>query len=412
MLIPLMFVTPPIEHYNAAMSSPAAHIALNAQLLCGRASYRSAGIHNYIDNLLKHLPEADPELRYTVMVGEGQPQMPPDRATVRRTRLPTIRPPARIFWEQCVQPFELSRVRPDLLHSLAFVSPFIAPCPAVVTVYDLSFKLFPERFLPAQRLYLSAFTAYSCRRARRVIAISESTKADLVRVIGLPPEKVDVAYPGLSPEFRPLPPAEVETFRVRRGLPGRFILYLGTLEPRKNLGALISAFAQVSRAQRDLHLVLAGAKGWLYADLFRLTQDMGLSDRVIFPGFIPTEELPLWYNSATVFAYPSSYEGFGLPVIEALACGRPVVTSNVSSLPEAGGQAAILVSPEAPEALAEALRRALSWGPADRALGPVQAAPFTWAATAAQTVRCYRRALGMTTDPDGAGEEGAHGKRF
>jgi glycosyltransferase involved in cell wall biosynthesis len=391
----------PIEHYNARMSVSPAHIALNAQLLCGRASYRSAGIHNYIDHLLKHLPAADPDLRFTVFVGEGQPQMPPDRATVRRTRLPTIRPAARIFWEQWVQPFELIRARPDLVHSLAFVSPFFAPCPAVVTVYDVSFKLFPERFLPAQRLYLSAFTAHSCRRARRVIAISQSTKADLVRVFGLPPEKIDVAYPGLAPEFAPLPAAEVEAFRARRGLPGRFILYLGTLEPRKNLGALIRAFAQVARGQPDLYLVLAGAKGWLYADLFKLTQDLGLADRVFFPGFVPTEELPLWYNSATVFAYPSSYEGFGLPVIEALACGRPVVTSAVSSLPEAGGRAALLVSPEAPEALAEALARALTWGPAECALGLAQAAPFTWAATAAQTVRSYRRALG--------GEAGAHG---
>jgi glycosyltransferase involved in cell wall biosynthesis len=390
------------------MSSRAVHIALNAQLLCGRATYRSAGIHNYIDNLLKQLPEADPDLHYTVYVGEGQPQMPPERAKVRRTQLPTVRPVARIFWEQCLQPLELGCARPDLLHSLAFVSPVIAPCPAVVTVYDLSFRLFPERFLRAQRLYLSAFTAHSCRRARRVIAISESTKADLVRVLGLPAEKVDVAYPGITPEFRPLPPEQVEAFRARRGLPGRFILYLGTLEPRKNLGALIRAFGELSHAERDLYLVLAGAKGWLYADLFKLTEDLGLADRVIFPGFVPSEDLPLWYNSATVFAYPSSYEGFGLPVIEALACGRPVVTSDVSSLPEAGGRAAILVSPKSPEALAEALSQALAWGPTERALGPAQAAPFRWEATAAQTVRSYRRALGMAAAPGNEGREGAH----
>jgi glycosyltransferase involved in cell wall biosynthesis len=221
--------------------------------------------------------------------------------------------------------------------------------------------------------------------------------------LGLPAEKVTVAYPGISAAFRPLPQAEVEAFRARRGLPERFILYLGTLEPRKNLSTLIRAFGQVSRGQHDLALVLAGAKGWLYADLFKLTQDLGLADRVMFPGFVPAEELPLWYNSATVFAYPSSYEGFGLPVIEALACGRPVVTSDVSSLPEAGGSAAILVSPESPEALAGALERALGWGPAERAQGPAQAASFTWAATAAQTVRAYRRALGQPA------EGGPHG---
>ena len=129
---------------------------------------------------------------------------------------------------------------------------------------------------------------------------------------------------------------------------------------------------------------------------------------MIFPGFVPAEELPLWYNTATVFAYPSSYEGFGLPVIEALACGRPVITSDVSSLPEAGGQAAILVPPGSPEALAEALRRALAWGPAERAAGPVQAASYSWPATAAQTVQSYRRALGMGGRPRGDGQEGDH----
>jgi glycosyltransferase involved in cell wall biosynthesis len=375
------------------MTPPAAHIALNAQLLCGRASYRSAGIHHYIDNLLKHLPAADPDFRYTVFVGDGQPQMPPRQAAIRHTRLPTIRPAVRIFWEQFVQPLELGRARPDLLHSLAFVSPVAALCPAVVTVYDLSFKLFPERFLPAQRLYLSAFTAYSCRRARRVIAISESTKADIVRIFGLPPGKVDVAYPGLLPGFYPRPSTEIEAFRAAQGLPGRFILYLGTLEPRKNLGTLLQAFHALARDQRDLHLVLAGAKGWLYADLFRLTQELGLAERVHFPGYVAAEVLPLWYNSASVFAYPSSYEGFGLPVIEALACGRPVVTSNVSSLPEAGGAAAIQVSPGDPVAWAHALRQALDETLQARVDGPAHAARFTWEATAAQTVAAYRRAL-------------------
>jgi glycosyltransferase involved in cell wall biosynthesis len=370
-----------------------AHIALNAQLLCGRASYRSAGIHQYIDNLLKHLPAAGPEFRYTVFVGEGRPQMDPHRATVRRTRLPTVRPAVRILWEQLVQPLELARARPDLLHSLAFVSPVAVLGPAVVTVYDLSFKLFPERFLRAQRLYLSAFTGYSCRRARRVIAISESTKADLVRVLGLPPGKVDVAYPGVQPEFYPRSSAECAAFRAAEGLPDRFILYLGTLEPRKNLGTLLRAFQELSSDQRDLHLVLAGAKGWLYGDLFRLAQQLDLAERVHFPGYVAAEALPLWYNSAVAFAYPSSYEGFGLPVIEALACGRPVVTSDVSSLPEAGGTAAIRVSPGDPAALAQALRQALAAEERARVEGPAHAARFTWGATAAQTVTAYQRAL-------------------
>ena len=375
------------------------HVALNAQLLAGRASYRSAGIHQYIDNLLRHLPAADPDFRYTVFVGEGQPEM--NGATVRRSAFPTGNPIVRVLWEQLFQPVAVWGARPDLLHSLAFVSPVLAPCPSVVTVYDLSFKLTPDRFRqrPAQRLYLSALTAHSCRRARRVIAISESTKEDVIRFWGIDRERVDVAYPGLHPAFRPLPRPEVEAFRARRGLPDRFVLYLGTLEPRKNLSTLVRAFATLHASHPTLHLILAGAKGWLYHDLFALVQELNLTDKVIFPGFVPAEELVLWYNAAAVFAYPSSYEGFGIPVTEALACGRPVVTSNVSSLPEAGGDAAIFAPPGDGDALRDALARALTVEPEALARGPAHAARFTWAATAAQTAASYRRALNPHSSP-------------
>jgi glycosyltransferase involved in cell wall biosynthesis len=373
------------------MPAGPAHVALNAQLLFGPASYRSAGIHHYIDCLLRGLPAAGPDLRYTVFVGAGQPQMP--GATIRRTALPTARPWARILWEQCLQPLELRRLRPDLLHSLAFVSPFRPPCPAVVTVYDLSFKLTPDRFPPAQRLYLSTFTARSCHRARRVIAISESTRSDLVRLFGIPRGKVEVAYPGVSETFRLLPAEVVSRFRSEHQLPERFILYLGTLEPRKNVDTLVRAFAEVRRTEPDLHLVLAGARGWWYENLFRLVQSLDLADAVHLPGYVPEAELPLWYNAAAAFAYPSSYEGFGLPVAEALACGRPVVTTTVSSLPEAGGDAALLVPPGDAAALADGLRRALRMAPEELARGPAHAALFTWAETAAKTVATYRLAL-------------------
>jgi glycosyltransferase involved in cell wall biosynthesis len=215
----------------------------------------------------------------------------------------------------------------------------------------------------------------------------------VVRRLGVDPARVDVAYPGLSPAFRPLPRAAVEAFRARRALPDHFILYLGTLEPRKNLATLIRAFAALHASRPTLHLILAGAKGWLYQSLFNLVQELNLADRILFPGFVPAEELVLWYNAAAVFAYPSAYEGFGIPVAEALACGRPVVTSNSSSLPEAGGEAAILAPPGDAAALSEALARALELGPEALARGQAHAARFTWAATAAQTTASYRRAL-------------------
>jgi glycosyltransferase involved in cell wall biosynthesis len=377
--------------YNRRMASPVAHITLNAHLLSGRATYRSAGIHQYIDNILTALPAADPNFRYTVLVGEGQPQMP--GADIHRSAWPTHQPLARILWEQLAQPIALRHLRPDLFHALAFVAPFLSTYPTVVTVYDISFRLMPDRFRPAQRLYLSTFTALSCRRARRVIAISESAKRDVMRVFGLPADKVDVAYPGLRPEVRPLPAFDVEAFRTRRGLPEKFILYLGTLEPRKNLGQLLRAFKNLQRQKTNLKLVLAGAKGWLYADLFALMQELNLTHDIIIPGYVPADELALWYNAATVFAYPSSYEGFGMPVLEALACGRPVVTSNISSLPEAGGAVALAIDPTNVEALTAALMEALALPPEALAQGPAHAARFTWANTAASTVATYHRAL-------------------
>ncbi len=377
------------------MTSRAAHIALNAHLLAGRASYRSAGIHHYIANLLPHLPAADPDFRYTVFVGEGQPNLP--GASIQRSAWPTARPLARIAWEQFAQPLALWRTRPDLLHSLAFVSPMLSLYPTVVTVYDLSFRLMPERFAqrPAQRLYLSTLTAHACRRARRVIAISESAKADVIRLFNIAADKVDVACPGVDPAFRPLPTAEVEAFRITKGLPEKFILYLGTLEPRKNLVSLIRAFANLHAKRQilNLKLILAGAKGWLYEDLFQLVHELNLISDVFFPGYVPADELVWWYNAAAAFAYPSSYEGFGMPVLEALACGRPVVTSNVSSLPEAGGDVALGVPPNDVEALTGALARALELTPEQLARGPAHAARFTWPATAAHTVASYRRAL-------------------
>jgi len=375
------------------MPAPPAHVALNAQLLFGRASYRSAGIHHYIDQLLRHLPAAAPDFRFTVFTGSGEPDMP--GADIRRTRLPTARPLVRILWEQFVQPVTALGLRPDLLHALAFVAPVATRLPSIVTVYDLSFRLTPDRFRPAQRLYLSAFTGWSCRRARRVIAISESTRSDVARLLGVPRANIDLAYPGLEPRFRPLPAEAVEAFRSERGLPERFILYLGTLEPRKNLGDLVSAFASLHAADSSLSLVLAGARGWNYDAVFASVEALNLGAHVLFPGYVPAEELPQWYNAASVFAYPSSYEGFGMPVIEALACGRPVVTTTASSLPEAGGDAAYLVPAGDISALTDALAAALRPDSARTERGLAHAAEFTWAATAAQTADSYRRALGF-----------------
>ncbi len=369
------------------------HVAINAHLLSGQAWYRSAGVHQYIHHLLRHLGRADDGLRYTVLLGEGM--LPSDVAlTSLRSRWPTGRAGVRVLWEQLVQPRVLHRIGADLVHGPVFVAPLFAPCPVVVTIHDLSFIRFPDLFRPANRLYLTVLTRLSARSARRLIAVSAHAATETAQLLGVPSERIDVVYHGVDPVFRPLPPDEVVAFRQRRGLPERFVLFVGTLEPRKNLARLVEAFAHIRDGR--VGLVLAGGKGWLYDELFAKVKILGLGEEVIFPGYVMKDELPLWYNAATVMAYPSVYEGFGLPVLEAQACGVPVLTSNVSSLPEAAGDAALMVDPYDVEKLAAGLNRLLTDEPLRyelRERGLAHAEKFVWSHTAQETARVYRRAL-------------------
>lgn len=375
------------------------HVGLNAHLLSLGRNYRAAGINWYIYNLLRHLPRVAGHYRYTAFLSERRFSPKPPLA-VCLSRLPTVRAPVRIFWEQAIQPVALWRAQVDLLHAMAFVSPLLLPCPAVVTVYDLSFLRFPESFRPLNRLYLRQFTAWSVQRAQRVIAISESTRQDVVRLLGKSVEQVDVVYCGVDERFHPPDPAAVTTFRRKKGLPERFILFLGTLEPRKNIVSLLEAYAQLvaSDGKSWPLLTIAGAKGWFYEEIFASVERLGLADRVIFAGYVPEAEKPLWYNAAELFVYPSLFEGFGLPPLEAMACGTPVIVSDTSSLPEVVGDAGVKVPPGDVPALAEAMATMLC-DPIARTewqeRGLAQAARFSWPETARQTVRIYERALNM-----------------
>jgi glycosyltransferase involved in cell wall biosynthesis len=300
----------------------------------------------------------------------------------------------RVLWEQLAQPWVLRRIEADLVHGPAFVAPLLAPCPAVVTIHDLSFIRFPAMFRPGNRFYLTVLTRLSAQRARRLIAVSAHTAAETMRLLGVEPQRIDVVYHGVDPAFRPLPAEEVTAFRQQQGLPERFVLFVGTLEPRKNLVRLVEAFARV----RDGHtrLVLAGGKGWLYEDLLARIEALNLSKQVIFAGYVPGDVLPWWYNAAVALVYPSLYEGFGFPVIEAQACGTPVLTSNVSSLPEAAGDAAVMVDPYDVEALAAGLHRLLTDGALRQELrgrGLAHAQQFSWPRTAQGTARVYWRAM-------------------
>lgn len=372
-------------------TEPSLHVGLNAHLLSGEATYRSAGVHQYVRHLLLHLPAAG--CRVTAFVG---PTGDGDGAgyTVCRSRWPTQQPGVRVVWEQGVQPWALHRRGVDLAHGPVFVGPLAARCPFVVTIHDLSFLRFPHLFRPLNRLYLTVFARASVRRARRVIAVSADAADETTRLLGVDRGKVDVVYHGVDPEFRPRPQSEVEAFRARRGLPPRFILSVGTLEPRKNLLRLVEAFALLR--EPGLKLVLVGGRGWHEAALFARVQELHLNDDVIFPGYVPGDELPLWYSAATAVAYPSLYEGFGMPVLEALAAGAAVLTSERSGLPEAAGEGALLVDPCDVQAIADGLRRLLQDHQLRAGLrerGLAHAVRFTWSKTAAATVAVYHRAL-------------------
>ncbi len=369
-------------------------IGLNAHLLSRQAGYRSAGIHSYIYNLLRHLPTSAPaNWQFRAMVGAAN-RATFDGVIMRRARLDTESPLRRILWEQLCQAPQLRQF--DLYHALAFVAPLWLAAPMVVTVYDLSFMRYPAGLSRARRLYLRLFTAQTCRRARRVLAISQSTASDLSSLLHIPASKIDVTPLGYDQEaFRPLSAAEVDAFRRRQGLPPRFWLFVGTLEPRKNLLMLLHAYARLPQSAR-LPLILGGGRGWLADDIFATIERHGLADCIRHIGFIPAADLPIWYNSAEAFLYPSVFEGFGLPVLEAMACGTPVLTSNVSSLPEVIGSAGMTLPPDDDAVWADALEDIVTnkdWRSMASRRGLERAKQFTWQRTAELTLASYRRAV-------------------
>ncbi len=376
------------------------HIVLNALLMNPAPTYRGAGISAYEQNLLTALATVGKDMAFTAVVAAPEWQAPGSLQVYRAPKR-AQQPVFRILWEQVRLPLVIRRLGTHLFHALAFVVPLWGlVIPQVITVHDLSFVRFPETLPPWKARYLRWFTRLSLKRAARIIAVSESTRRDVLAWLSLPPERVVTVHNGVEARFRPLSPTMVEEWRLRKGLPRRFVLYLGTLQPRKNVETLVRAFAEWRRqalpSMRDVVLVLAGAKGWFYSRLFRLVDELDMREHVMFPGYLPAEELPLWYNAAMLFAYPSLFEGFGLPVLEAMACGTAVVAANTSSLPEIVGNAGVLLPPTDVGAWARILEDLLSNEERRVMLGQAgreRAQQFTWERTARETVAVYQEAL-------------------
>ena len=376
------------------------HLGIDAHLLSFVPGYRRAGVSQYTEQLVRRLARLVPAGgdHLTVYVGRSAPAggFVPPGVDWRRSLLPTERAMARIAWEQAVAPLTTARAGLDALLCPVNVVPLAGAVPSVVTVHDLAFLTVPQTFLPAKRRYLRAMTRLSVHRARRVIAVSAQTKADIVAHFGIAPEKIAVIPNAADARFAPAAPdADLAAFRTARGLPERYVLFVGTVEPRKNLTRLLAAFAQLAARDAEIGLAVVGASGWLASDIAPLVHTLGLGDRVRFTGYVPDDALPRWYQAATVVCYPSLYEGFGLPVLEAMACGTPVVTSAVGSMAEIARDAALRVEPTDTEAIAAALRQLLDDAPLRARLsdaGLQRARQYSWERTAAETLAVLREA--------------------
>ena len=281
----------------------------------------------------------------------------------------------------------------EIFHGTDHLLPRLSHTRSVFTLHDLTALIFPATHTQLNRRFLQLMLPHFLRDADLVIADSASTQRDALRLYRLQPERVRVVHLGVDPRFQPAEPAVQAQVRARYRLPDRFILAVGTLEPRKNLITLLEAYQALRAPCPDVQLVIAGGRGW-HSDLFfNRLRALGLEDCVQLVGRVPDEDLPALYSLAEVFAFPSIYEGFGLPVLEAMACGTPVLSSNVSSLPEVAGKAAIQLAPTEVREWTHALER-ISHDAGLRASlrerGLKQATRFTWEATARQTYAIYQ----------------------
>ena len=363
------------------------------------------GVGYYTWNLLKHLPRVDPSARYLAWYLNARALLGGPRRNLRE--LPGVRErwtpiPAR--WFDRLESYELPRlewfVRFDVLFAPNFVPPPSRTGRLVITVHDLAFRRFPETAPHATRRWLARID-HALERASRIIAVSEATRQDLIELYSVAPDRIVVVPHGVDHSvFRPVPPDDVVRATRRLGVTGPYLLYLGGIEPRKNLPRLIEAFARLPTNGRPDLVVAGSGVAWnpegtnlLRAALDRQTIDV--RQRVLLPGYVADADRAALLSGAEALVYPSLYEGFGLPVLEAMACGTPVVASNRPALPEVAGDSALLVDPEDPHQLAQAIERVLSDQRLRRVLhqrGLERAARFSWDETARRTAAVLHEA--------------------
>jgi glycosyltransferase involved in cell wall biosynthesis len=369
------------------------HIAIDAHAV----GTGLAGNETYIANLIEALAEIDKANRYTLYVTKQEaftrfhnrwPNFTP-RLTLPHT--PLVRIPITLV-------AELRRRPVDLLH-VQYTAPPFAPCPVVPTIHDLAFEHIPETFKRRSWMQLRLTVRRTARRAAHIITVSEFSRRDLVETYRIAPEHITVTPEAAPRSFQPADIAEIERVRALYKIEGDYILAVGSIQPRKNLARLLAAYSDLLRARTHAklpRLVLVGKRAWLYEETLRSVGELGLEESVTFTGYVPERDLPPLYSGALCFVYPSYFEGFGLPPLEAMKCGAPVITGNRTSLPEVVGTAGLMVDPFDKDALAEAMRRVIDDPQLRQTLrerGLIQARSFDWRETARLTLQAYERAV-------------------
>jgi glycosyltransferase involved in cell wall biosynthesis len=365
-------------------------IAIDAHHIGGRRT----GTETYVQNLVKFLGALEPNGdTYAVYLNEHELQHGWKGSAVFEARHIRSRVAAlRYGW---FYPLESWRRRFDVFHAQSGLPPFLR-CRTVLTVYDLAFERFPHFFRRRIWAQMKIMVRQSCHRADHIITISESSKRDLVEFYRVDPERITVTYPAAPENCRPMDAQKVwERLSATYGIDAPYVLYVGNLEPRKNLPRLLEAFAELKRKQAVPHkLVLVGQKAWLCESIFQGIGDHSLKGYVYFTGYVPSDDLPVFYSGASVMVYPSIFEGFGLPVVEAMACGAPVITSLGSSLEEIAKDAAVLVDPYSVSEIANAIERVANDTELQGRLGHLglrRAAQFSYRRMAEETRSVYCR---------------------
>ncbi|MGH9866843.1 MAG: glycosyltransferase family 4 protein [Candidatus Polarisedimenticolia bacterium] len=363
-------------------------------------SRQPTGVGRYVLNLARALARLNEPIFLRLYVpGPASAAMAPDlpQEALGMPRGALRRLDNAFTWTHARLPLHLARHRVDLLHGTFYTLPLVCPCPAVVTIHDITFDLHPDWFTPRARLAFGGFAAASARKARHVITVSERSRRDICERYGIPPAKVSAIPLAPDPGFvRVEDPASRAAVRARYATGDSFLLHVGAITPRRNIPRLLEAFARVRQDDRGLTLVLAGPVEPPSPPLEPLIDRLGLRGAVRLLGYVATEDLPALYSAAAAVVYPSLYEGFGLPVVEAMACGTPVLASDGSCFPEVAGDAALLVDPTDTEAMTQGLRSIVR----DEATrvrlvqaGGLRAAGLRWEETARRTLAVYREAM-------------------